>query len=399
MRISSVLAALAAAILFPCLAQARIAGGELSLPAMRWDDPRPVLAADQTGGGSTPRRKKKAPPLVKVSGSVALQAIYDDNILRYPGRWIEDFRRNDPPEKFEVETYDDAILSPRLFLTFTSDVPALRQTRFFLGFITWQYMRNPIKNNDLWIFRLRQATARRDYMEASYSYSPSSYIKALSDREPFQSRATTPLEWKAFKGVRHGLGLGYSKRMWTRWTFWFEGGRVLRFYNRPFMENDNKEWNGAIQVTWSNWRMWQIHAKYQYSDAIARAIDTVGETRETSDDGDGSYERDFYEVGVRMRPQGLWPAKEFEVKGQYMGYWFTNTRPVWEDPLHSGRQDNVYYLELTAGSETLFDWITLTLGYRFAQRTSSLPGTFEGDDAEDKDYKNNRAWIEARYSF
>ncbi|MBD3161431.1 MAG: hypothetical protein GF346_04395 [Candidatus Eisenbacteria bacterium] len=392
MRISIVVAVLAAVVLGSFIAEAGIAGGRLSLPQPRWDAPRPLFA-------SSDGDEDEGPPLVEVSGSFAFQAIYDDNILRYPGNWIEDFRRNDPPEKFEVETHDDLILSPRLFLRFDSNRLAARETRLYFGYITWQYTQNSIKNNDLWLFRLRQYTARRDYLEASYSFSPPSYIKALSDREPFQSRATTPLEWKGFKGVRHGIALGYSKRMWGNYDFWFEGERVLRFYNRPFMENDNKEWNGSFQVTWNNWDDWRIRAKYQYSDATSRAIDTVGETRETSDDGDGSYERDLYELRIRHRPDGLWPFKEFEIKGQYMGYYFTNKRPVWEDPLHSGRQDDVYYLELTSGSETLFDSYSFELGYRYAQRTSSLPGTFEGEDAEDKDYENNRAWVELRYSF
>jgi hypothetical protein len=338
---------------------------------------------------------------LRVSGSVVLQTIYDDNILRYSDGFIEDFRRNDPPDKFHVETYDDAILSPRLFLTFRANPLGKRETRLYLGYITWQYVRNPAKDNELWTLRLRQYTARYDRVEFSYSYSPPSYIRHLSDRVPFLPRSTTPLEWKPFKSVRHGLGLSYTHRMGRGLYGTVEGGRVLRFYNQPFMENDNREWNGAAEVLWNPPGIWRFIARYMYSDANARALDTVGETVATSDDGDGSYQRDLYELRTRLRPRhGLWLVKEFEISGQYMAYYFTGTKPAYEDPLHTGRKDDVYYLELTAGSKPILGGpVSLEFGYRYAQRTSSLPGTFEGEDAEDKDYKNNRAWFETRYSF
>jgi hypothetical protein len=337
---------------------------------------------------------------LRISGSLVFQSIYDDNILRYSDGFIGDFRRNDPPEKFHVQTYDDAILSPRLFLTFRANPFGKPETRLYLGYITWQYATNPSKNNDLWSFRVRQYVSRYNRFEFSYSYSPPSYIRHLSDREPFDPRSTTPLAWKAFKSVRHGMGLSYTHRPRRRLYVTIEGGRVLRYYNRPFLENDNREWNGSFEVLWNPPGVFRFIGRYMYSDANARALDASNETVETSDDGDGSYERDLYELRVRLRPKGgLWKAREFEVKGQYMAYFFTGTKPAHEDPLHTGRKDNVYYLELTASSKRLFNLISVKLGYRYAQRVSSLPGTFEGEDAEDKDYTNNRTWLEIRHSF
>lgn len=338
---------------------------------------------------------------LRISGSLVLQSIYDDNILRYSDGFIEDFRRNDPPEKFHVKTYDDAIVSPRVFLTIRANPFGKRETRLYLGYITWQYTTNPSKNNDLWTLRARQYVSKYNRFEFSYSYSPPSYIRHLSDREPFDPRSTTPLEWKPFKSVRHGMGLAYTHRFHRRIYTTIEGGRVLRFYNRPFLENDNWEWNGSFEILWNPPGVWRFIGRYMYSDANARALDTTEETIDTSDDGNGSYERDLYELRVRLRPKGgLWIAREFEVKGQHMGYFFTGTKPAHEDPLHTGRKDNVYTVELTAGSKKLIGGlITLKLGYRYSQRTSSLPGTFEGEDAEDKDYKNNRAWLEVRHSF
>jgi hypothetical protein len=196
------------------------------------------------------------------------------------------------------------------------------------------------------------------------------------------------------------LGLSFTHRFRRGLYATIEGGRVLRFYNRPFMENDNWEWNGSVEILWNPPGVWRFIGRYMYSDSNARGLDTIEETIGTSDNGDGSYERDLYELRARLRPKGgLWMIREFEVKGQFMGYFFTGTKPPHEDRLHTGRTDDVYYLELTAGSKRIGGRpVRLKLGYRYAQRTSSLPATVEAEDAEDKDYTNNRAWLEVRYS-
>jgi hypothetical protein len=80
------------------------------------------LAAEVSARGA-PRGKKAAPPPswleridLRASGTFALQT-----------------------------TYDDAILSPRLFLTLRAKPLGRRETRLYLGSMTWRYARNGIK--------------------------------------------------------------------------------------------------------------------------------------------------------------------------------------------------------------------------------------------------------------
>lgn len=369
-------------------------------PALQ-DDKAPKEEPKKKSSSKKKSSKKKKSPAIKVAGSVVFQTIYDDNILRFSDGFIEEFRRNEPPEKYHVETYDDLILSPRLFVNFTAKPFAKKNTKLYLGVITWQYARNPEKTNDLWSVRLRQYVWGKDWLQFGYSYSPPSYIRHLSDRETYSEfRSTTPLQWRPFMSVRHGMGLRYYHRFSKTLSGEIEGGRVMRFYNRPFMENDNWEWNGFATLSWNPHKRWRIFGKYMYSNSDARALDTTEETVETSDNGDGSYERDLYETKIRFRPKGgVWYFKEFEVKGQYQLYYFTGTKPAYEDPLHTGRKDDVKVFESYITTKKLFKNVQFKWGYRYAIRESSLPGTFEGEAAEDKDYKNNRTWIEARYSF
>ncbi len=358
------------------------------------DPPAPPSAVKKRRAAERPSR----PPL-SVSGSFGLQAIYDDNFLRMSDGTILDFRRNANPAKFHIETYDDLILSPRLSLTVGRRLIGSRETTLRFGYIRWQYARNGIKNNESYTIRVRQPTQGRNFLEASYNYAPFGYIRHLSDRAPFVPRST-PLEWIPFKITRNAFTLGYSHRISERITARVDGGRTLRFYNRPFMENDNREWNATGTASLAVSRTLKATGQYEYARTKTRSLDTAGETYETSDDSDASYERDLYELTLDVNPRNrLWKVRLLEVVGQYQAYYFTSKMPPYEDPLHTGRKDNVYAFEANAETKPVYGPVTLVAGWRYSQRTSSLPATVSAEDAEDKDYKDNRIWVGASYPF
>ncbi len=357
----------------------------------------------------TAAAKKKAPAEsgaasrpISFSGSAGLQSIYDDNILRSSSSTILEFRQGISPEKFKIETYDDMILSPRIGLTFGRRLLGSRETTLRVGYIRFQYMRNPVKNNETWTLRLRQPTMGRDYIELNYSYSPFAYIRQLSDRAPFDP-ASSPLIYTEFRSTRTAFGLGYSKRVNDRVTARMDAGRVMRFYNQRFMENDNWEWNGAGQATVTLSGAFKVAGQYQYSNVTARAIDTVGEVRPSSLVGDASYERDLYEASLDWTVGGRLPfADGVNLTGQYQGYYYTSKLKPWDDPFHVGRKDSVYALQISTTTVPVYGGSTLELGYRFSQRTSTAAHTVnleKADIGEEKDYKDGRIWIGVNYPF
>lgn len=385
------------------VASAREDGASQAQPAMTAGD----LAAGSAGKGK-PKRTTKAKatpkaatktPAVRLSGSLDMQVIYDDNILRANEGTLLEFRQNASPQKFKVETYDDMILSPKLNVAFARKMLAGREASLRLSFTRWQYARNPIKNNDAWSVRLRQQTFARDFVEASYTYAPSAYIRQLSDRPPYTPR-TVPIAWIPFKSARNAFTLGYSHRFTPKLNARLDVGRTIRYYNRPFIENDNWEWNGVGVATYSVLPFLRLNGRYAYSNVKARAHDSTTETDEISDDGDPSYERDLYELEVDLLPKGrLWKVTTVAVSGQYQGYYFTADRVPWEDGLHVGRKDTVKVIELGADTSPLFGPVGLSFGYRYTQRRSSLPADVGADAADEKDYNNNRVWIGASYPF
>jgi hypothetical protein len=338
----------------------------------------------------------------RVSGSFDFQVIYDDNVFRYSDQNLSDFRHGIDPPKFKLDTYDDLILSPRVNLTLGRKLLAGKETTLRLGYTHWQYTSNPEKTNKAWAVRLRQPTIGRDAMELSYTYAPWAWIRQLSDRPPFTPRSTNPLVWREFNSTRGALLVAYSRRVSARISTRTEGGRTWRFYNRPFMENDNWEWNGAQTVSVAPSAIWKTSLKYAYAKVKSRAADTVGETAANTDDGDASYERDLYQATLDLIPNGLWRIDTWEILGQYQKYFYTSKQPYYMDPTHTGRQDKVTAYETSVVTKPVWGPVTMEGGYRYTKRrSSSATSTVEGAASieEDKNYQNNRVWLGMSYPF
>jgi hypothetical protein len=371
-----------------------LAPGDSTRPA-RSKRPKPAPAEKVSARRSSPKPVKKADkPPVSVKAVVEFQSIYDDNIFRFSDENLLAYRRGESPWKFGMRTYDDLIMSPRFTVDFGRKILGSKETTFRVKYTLWQYSYNPGKSNSSWFVRLRQPVRSKDALELSYTYAPPAYIRQLSDRAPFVSRAV-PLVWLRFEGTRNAFGLAYSARLTNRLSFRFDGGRVLRYYNKPFMENDQWEWNAAGTATVKVASSWSVAGKYQYANAKSRAMDTVGETPLTSDDGDGSAKRDLYQASIAYAPSGLWKVSEVALTAQTMSYYYTTKRPYFEDPTHTGRKDDVSAAELTLATRPVYGPVTLELGYRFSTRSSSSAASDVGADAieEDKNYSNNRFWL------
>lgn len=369
-------------------------------PAEQAKSPRAKPAAKKAKGKSGSAKKA----FVNFTGSFGMQVIYDDNILRMSDNTIDSFRRNDNPDKFHIETYDDLIFSPRLGLTFAKKLIGSKDTSVRFGYIRWQYYENAIKHNESWNVRFRQGTRGRDFFEASFTYAPPSYIKHLSDRPPYTPK-TVPLVWLPFKIRRSAILAGYSMRVTDKLTARADVGRTWRFFNRPFLENDNWEWNGAGLLSYALTKSVKISGEYTYSDAETRSYDSTTESFDVSDDSDGSYERDMYQLSLDLSPKswtGLWLVRQLSgvsFMGQLQKYYFTSDRPYFEDQLHVGRADDVRAFEIGVDTKPVYGPVSLTAGYRYSRRTTSLPASISAEDAEDKAYTDNRVWVGMSYPF
>jgi hypothetical protein len=384
--------------------------------------PEPVVKATPK---PKPPRKPRSP--WRVTGDLALETIYDDNIARFSESTLAELKSGVCPECYGIETVDDLIVH-QVVQTELSHARLLlgRSTRLRVRYQRWEYMRNGIKTNDEFNIRARQYTRRSDYVEAGYTYAPNGYVKELTDRPPFVSRVV-PREYEHFVVTRNDFDLGYR---WgaLSWLAMRGGvGRTLRFYNQRFMENDIWEWSGGLAADVSIGRF-GIRPEYQYVSAKARGYDQVGETLSTSDnDGDGSSEKDTYKLRIAyqtgdapyrpppvgsgalaglvgaLRAAGAWIDRGLmaahtaacEVQFAYGRQFYTSKKPLHVDPGHVGRLDQSKQVQIGWSSTPVYKQASFEAGARYTVRTAKAPAGLigENDPSEEKDFTGTRYWV------
>jgi hypothetical protein len=395
-----------------------------------YDGPPPPTVQPPDTRKKTTRKKTPKKEKWVLHGNFFLETIYDDNICRYSEATLEEFRRGENPQNFAITTYDDLIFHATLRGELSRRLLFRKKTRFRVRYKIWQYVRNDIKTNDEINLRLRQTFRRVDYLEATYTYAPNSYIKELSDRPPFTSR-TVPREYLHFRITRNAFTLAYWSRVYRWLAIKGTGGRTLRFYNRPFLENDLWEWNARI-TTDLRWRRFTITLDYKYADVKARGYDSVGETLENSDNtSDGSYEKDSYRTRLAYRPKksayragsagdglpgaitGLFKSLGSQIDRALVGVrtssiyvelghnrqFYTSQKPLHIDPLHVGRMDELWQIRAVWNSKPVWRKLSLVAGIRHTVRTADAPAGLIGEDdpSEEKDYIGNRYWVTVKY--
>lgn len=401
-----------------------------------------ITASSDTGGpvyaifyydgpqAAPPSAVEAVAPAVELTAGAGLQLIYDDNICRFSDAIIDEFRSGIDPEGYAINTIDDVIISPSIDCELSRPLLFAQRTRLQVSYTTWQYMRNSIKANEEIGLRLRQHTRPSDYIEATYVYAPHNYIKELTDRPPFTSR-TVEREYEHFYIARNQFSLGYYWSAMSLLRLRAEVGRILRFYNRPFLENDLWEWNGEL-TGYIYWKRLQAQVAYRYSDVNARGYDSVGETLETADEeSDGSYEKDSYRLRLAYRPKRsayrpagpasgvLGAIGDFAqavgaqidrrlvaistagifAEVSYARQFYTSQLPLHLDPLHVGRLDETKQLRLGWDSRPLYHNVSLGLEWRYTVRTADAPAGLIGEDdpSEEKDYTGNRFTLTLSY--
>jgi len=375
---------------------------EIAAPDTSKEEPKPLKKAK-------PKKRKKrdrerrANSRISVRGALSLRVIYDDNYVHYSDDDIDAGLNGHDLHKFAIESFDDWIVRPRMELSLASKIFGGRKTSLRLRYQTWRYSTNDVKNNESYQVRLRHTLRTKDYAEVTLYRAPMAFLRLLSDRPPFTSRSTTPLAWGAFSYSSNSATFTYFRKLSKSFETSARVGRSIRYYNRPFMENDNWEWNFGGTLGWRFAKKWRIKGEYIYSDVEARSADAVGETIVESDNSDPVYERDSYKITLDFFPRrSLWKFKWLSLKGQYQAYYFTTNKSLEDDPYHRGRLDRVYRTEFTVETYPMIGPLWFEGGYRFTERTTESPwtGSFdEGGVSDDKDYTDNRVWGGVVYPF
>jgi len=328
------------------------------------------------------------------SVTVGLETIYDDNFLRYSDPFQDELLSGQYPHRFQADRIDSHIIAPSLDVYAQRKLTDWGNTRFSFGVKSWRYVQGGIKNNTSFDYQVRQFFKGGRSLEIGYNYAPQQYIRELSELPP-GSGAEDAKIYQEFRYTRNVFNLVWRQKVTGSVNGRLEIFRSLRYYNQPFMENDIKDLGFRLTAYWRPFPEWFVTADYGYTDAPARGYDEAGETRETSDNSDPSFNEDMAQLDVGWRPD--WAAAvldEISVRVRYEVSWFTSQKSLEDDPYHVGRIDRVWQFQL-AWDKELPNGVDMQVGWKYARRRVESP--WDGDIHEDKDFDQRRYWIGLTY--
>lgn len=202
------------------------------------------------------------------------------------------------------------------------------------------------------------AIRKGGWVSLAYLYVPKSTVRPLYDSddntEHFESYAGNYITLRA--------GLKALPPLWLS----AEARRAMLYYNPNFLEYDSDQNRIGCGVKWND-KAFSTGVWYYFTDAPARAFDTQGETKATSDDGDASYQED--KLALSLRRNG---RLSFGVICTYYRRLYQSEKPPWDDILHRGRRDS-YYAVAPYAKYALSDKLSIKISSNYSRRHSESP--------------------------
>jgi hypothetical protein len=370
------------------------AANETLLLRLTWEPDQPKGKAQPALIAASPAKPKKKKSPWQTSVKVGLETIYDDNFLRYSDDFQTDLLSGEYPHKYQAEQIDSHIFAPSLDMYVQRKMFDMGKTRARFKVKSWRYVQGFLKTNTSFDYQIRQFLSGGRSLEVGYNYAPEQYIRELSDHPP-GTGVDDETPYGEFRYTRNVFTMTWRQKLHKKVSLKLFMHRSLRYYNKPYMENDIKDLGLRTTVSWKAHKEWTITADYGYADAPARGWDTIGETRENSDDSNPSYNQDMYQLAVAWSPKWAKPVfNKVDVRGRYQVAWFTSPKSVEDDPYHAGRIDRVYQTRI-AFNRKLPHGVDMQVGFQYAMREVESP--WDGDISEDKNYDQRRYWIGLTY--
>lgn len=343
------------------------------------------------GAASEAPKKAAAWTFFKAFG---LQFIYDDNVLTQSDAAIDIFLNGSDPTAYRIRSHDDLLIVPSLELEARRTFLSVGETRFRVRVKNWRYMWNPIKTNTDFDILVRQFFGKRTSLEFFAQRAPEQYIRQLGDSEPFTDE---PYTQKSFRFTRNILNLSVRHQLNRRFAGRFTVETNRRYYNQAFVENDVEalELRGNLNIRATRWLT--VDLDYGYEQAAGRGHDTSLETREHSDDGDPSYNRDLYRIGLGISTPQLAPVVDgVSLAYIFMDYYYTTEKDLFEAPFQVARRDKWSKAFVTLNKQLSRD-VAVDVGFVYSWREVESP--WYGDITLDKDYDQHRYSLGISYRF
>lgn len=316
------------------------------------------------------------------SGSVNIGMRYDSNICRLSDYDILRFSNGE--KDFLIGTSDDAAIRPGGSIRWKA-INGKIKVEFSLSMVMAAFIRNSDKNY-IWTSGYCVFRKGKTRMKMSATFVPRLRGRAYIDDDTDSTKwagcwiATGSIEIKhrAFLGIYLGGQYEYRRAQ----------------YNDYFPEYDSDRQGFGLFA--QKFKPVKVSAGYVFYRSIARGYDQMGETKETSDETDISYEQDFFYISLGRNTTlcGRSFRLNFEINASHRVY--ISEKPYSIDPLHLGRDEWQWSLkpELKCYiSENL--WAKLDFEYSVRRARSA----YNPDIPKLRNYDRSRSTITIGWDF
>ncbi|MBK6962898.1 MAG: hypothetical protein IPH20_02930 [Bacteroidales bacterium] len=331
--------------------------------------------------------------------SAGLTTYYDNNILKYSDKYIDRFLNNQDEGRFHIKTYDDMILSPEIELSSSYRLIGKLNTTLSAGYKLNAYIVNSNVNRSYWSLGLRQYITRKSSIKISWEYIPEYYVRHFRDDDWVEIYGYTPETFKPFSFSKDNYGAEFVNTFFrnTRLKLIFDYSTY--YYNSHFTEYDCN--NKAFEVNLRQPLNKNIKAEvsYTYTLSKAKGYDEPGESKQDSDDSDGSFEDDSFLVRVFWELPELKKHKHsLDAKIEFGNRYYTSDKSIIIDPLHAGRFDKNLRLNGTYSFDISKSLALAVFCNWFGRNASSVSEENKEYISGEKDYQQSQIGLSINYS-
>ncbi|HPI85942.1 MAG TPA: hypothetical protein PLR01_06180 [Bacteroidales bacterium] len=344
-------------------------------------------------------QKKSSKKEKHFEAEIKFGSMYDDNILKYSGKYIDRFINRQDSGRFHIKTYDDIVFITAADLSATYRIFKDLKTRINGSIYSNMYATNGVKNWYYFTLGLTQNVTKKASFRVSYSHIPRFYVRHFRDADRVEIYGYTPETFVPFSFAKDNYGFWFQNTFLksTRVRLSFDLARY--FHNKHYTEYDCNSYIFGISVSQPLHKKVKIEAAYEFEHSDAKGYDEPGETRETADDADATYNEYAFALGLNWElPKIRKKTHEIDLNATYQNRVYFSEHFLEEDPEHTGRVDDVV---LVTANYNLQVSKSFTLGafYKFFMRNSNSSSEINSEYlSEEKDYRQDQVGLQVVYN-
>lgn len=268
----------------------------------------------------------------------SLEINYSDNILRYSKKYKDVFVNSLQPERYRIDSYDDAIFAVGLKIDKILPFHKKYWSRISASVFYDKYFLNGIKDMYSIDISLKQKLPEKFSVKFNYYYLPHYYARHYREGEvDGVVGGFTPFEY-----AKELFGGEIQKSFRTKTTVKGDFDFSRYFHNKYYVEYDNETIGAGISISQRIFDLLRIKVGYKYARSKKNALpDDL--TNEHMINTDASYFQNRVIIGANIyMPELLKHENRFFLKIDFSRRMYTSQVKAGDDPIHAGRIEDYW---------------------------------------------------------